>query len=308
MKKNSYKCASKCDGLLLDVLEYIPDGKIKGIVQISHGMAEHKERYEDFMKYLSENGYVACIHDHRGHGKSVKNKEELGYFYDETGTYIIEDVKLINETLKSKYPNVPLILFGHSMGSLVVRVFTKKYDDSIDKLIVCGSPSQNPAAGLALLLVNVLSKIKGNHHRSNFINSLAFSSYTKNIHDSDKNEFSWLSVNKENVQKYIACEYDGYVFTLNGFKNLFLLMQETYNSEGWKMNHPTLPIFYIAGSEDPCIVNKNKWIEAQDFMKKVGYSDVSNHLYIGYRHEILNEDIRESIYKDILEFIENERN
>lgn len=304
MKKKTYKCASKCDGLMLDVLEYIPDGKIKGIVQISHGMAEHKERYEDFMRYLTEQGYVTCIHDHRGHGQSVKQKEDLGYFYDETATFIIEDILLMNLKLKKKYPNVPFILFGHSMGSLVVRVFAKRYDDKIDRLIVCGSPSANPATKMALALVSVLTKLKGNRYRSKLINTMAFSSYNKNIVDEDKNEFSWLSVNKENVQKYIACEYDGYVFTLNGFKNLFLLMQETYDTEGWNVANKDLPILFLAGSEDPCIVNEKNWNEAQDFMKKIGYGNVTNHLYNGYRHEILNEEIKENVYKDILEFIE----
>lgn len=304
MKKLNYKISSNCDGLLLDVLECIPDSNIKGVFVISHGMAEHKERYEGLMCFLAQNGYVACINDHRGHGKSVKDKKDLGYFYDETGKYIVEDTLEVIRRLKKKYPEVPVCLFGHSMGSLVASAFVSRYDSQIDQLILCGLPSANPAAGIALGLVAFLTKLKGNHFRSNLINTMAFSSYNKNIHDEDKNEFSWLSVNRQNVQEYIEDEECGYVFTLNGFKNLFILMKDAYDQKNWKCTNKSLPILYIAGSEDPCIVDKKTWFKSQDFMRNVGYTNIVNHMYNGYRHEILLEEIKENVYKDILEFIE----
>ena len=126
MEKNKIKSA--CDELMLDVLTIFPKGEIKGIVQISHGMAEHKERYIPFMEFLSQNGYVTVIHDHRGHGKSIKAKKDLGYFYEEKAEYIVEDLHQITNFIKNKYPNQKVILLGHSMGSMLVRKYIKKYD------------------------------------------------------------------------------------------------------------------------------------------------------------------------------------
>ena len=129
------------DGLRLAMLISEPVGEPKGIVQIVHGMCEHKERYIPFMEYLSAHGYVCAIHDHRGHGETVLNEEDLGYMYKGGWRALVEDIKLVQNEIKASYPALPYTLFGHSMGSMAVRSFTKRYDDSIDTLFVCGCPS-----------------------------------------------------------------------------------------------------------------------------------------------------------------------
>ena len=131
VKKTVY-LTSKQDGLKLHVLLMEPEEEPKGIVQIVHGMAEHKERYEPFMEMLCKQGYISIIHDHRGHGKSIRAKEDLGYFYDESGKAIVEDVHQITQWAKDRYGEMPYHLFGHSMGSLVVRCYLKKYDNELD--------------------------------------------------------------------------------------------------------------------------------------------------------------------------------
>ena len=167
------------DGLTLSILILKSKGKIKGIVQIAHGMAEHKERYIPFMKFLNDNGYIAVIHDHRGHGKSIKSTSDYGYFYDDTGKAIVEDLHQITLYIKEKFPNLPIYLLGHSMGSMVARKYIKKYDRDISKLIVCGAPSRNDDVGIALKLTKVLLKIKGDKHRSKLLNNLTFGSYNR---------------------------------------------------------------------------------------------------------------------------------
>ena len=117
VKKKSLKIDSLCDGLKLDVTLFEPDGKINGIIQLSHGMVEHKEYYYDFMKYMCNNGYVCIINDHRGHGKSVKDKNDYGYFYEKNAEYVVEDLHQITKLIKEQYYNKPVVLFGHSMGS-----------------------------------------------------------------------------------------------------------------------------------------------------------------------------------------------
>lgn len=307
MRQEILTLYSKSDGLPLSVAKFAPDtdAEIKGIVQISHGMAEHKERYFPFMEYLVSKGYAAVINDHRGHGASVKSKDDLGYFYDESGRFIMEDLHQITQDIKEHLPGKPVYLFGHSMGSMVVRDYIKKYDDQIEKLIVCGSPSKNPLIGAALVLVAIQRAFKGDRYRSDFIQNLAFGSYSKNIKGSEPvSANAWLSVNEDDVKEYDACELCGYVFTLNGFRNLFTLMRSIYSADGWAVNNPNLPIMFIAGSEDPVTVSEAKWKESQEFLRKIGYTNVSGKMYQGARHEILNEDIKQEVYDDIVRFME----
>lgn len=294
---------SKCDDLPLSVAVFTPETEIKGVVQISHGMAEHKERYFPFMEYLASKGYASVINDHRGHGASIADRGDLGYFYDETGTYIVEDLFHITQYIRETFPGKPVCLFGHSMGSLAVREYIKKYDNKIDKLIVCGSPSKNPLAGAALVLVKLQEVFKGERYRSGLIQKLAFGSYTKNIKN-PVSENAWLSVNEDNVKEYDNDELCGYVFTLNGFKNLFIMLKDVYSPKGWMLHNADLPILFIAGSDDPVIVNEAKWKESCEFLKKIGYTNVKGKLYPGLRHEILNEDSKEEIYDDIVRFLE----
>ena len=304
MKKEKIKITSTIDGLIIDVIIMYPRGDIKGIVQISHGMAEHKERYEDFMKFLANNGYVSIIHDHRGHGKSIKKGDDLGYFYDDTSDYIVEDVHQITKYIREKFPKKKLILLGHSMGSLVVRKYLKKYDNDIDKLIVSGSPSKNNMIDIAILLTKIIIFFKGDRYRSKLIQKLAFGNYNKNIRDNNSAN-SWLSTDKKVVLEYDKCDKCGFIFTTNGFLNLFKLMKEIYVNRGWNLFNKKLKILFIAGSEDPVIVSKNDWIKSQDFLKKVGYNNIDSILYDGMRHEILNEKNKQIVYDDILNFINN---
>lgn len=304
MNLEKTKIKSNQDGLELDVLLIKPEGEIKGIVQISHGMAEHKERYKPFMEYLASCGYMAIIHDHRGHGASVKKHEDLGYFYDGQAEYIVEDLHQITNYIKEQYPNKKLILFGHSMGSMVVRKYIKKYDKDIDQLIVCGSPSQNPFTGIALVVVKILKVFKGEYHRSNLIQKLAFGTYNKNI-ENPISENAWVCANEDTVKEYDNDELNGFVFTLNGFQNLFTLMRDIYSKQGWELNKKELPIFFIAGADDPVIISEKDWQKAQDFLREVGYQNVSGKLYSGMRHEILNEKDKKRVFEDVLKWIED---
>jgi len=304
MQKKEVILPSNQDGLDLSVLQVKPEGEIKGIVQISHGMAENKERYLEFMQFLAQNGYVSIIHDHRGHGKSVIRKEDLGYFYDNKAEYIVEDLKQVTDYIKEQYPNKPLILFGHSMGSMVVRKYIKKYNNNINKLIVCGSPSQNKLVGVALVVVALQKIFHHDHYRSKLIQNLTFSSYNKGV-ENPASPNSWICRDTKVVEAYDASDLCGFVFTLNGFQNLFHLSKDIYSKKGWKMENKALPIFFIAGADDPTILSKEAWLEAQEFLKKLGYTNISNKLYPKMRHEILNEIGKEQVYQDVLDWIES---
>lgn len=295
--KEHLKIISDFDQLPLDVMITSP-AHPKGIVVLAHGMCEHKERYENFMTFLTKNNYACIMHDHRGHGKSIYNDNDLGYFYKDGHIGIVEDVHQLVKLMKLRYSHLPIYLFGHSMGSLIVRNYIKKYDNEINGLIVCGSPSANSACDLAIKLCDIMSKFKGDHHRSQLLRKLSVDSFNKNF---DKNvQCDWLCTDRKVVEEYNADPLSGFTFTTNGFKSLFLLMKETYSLSNWNKTNLSLPIHFIAGEQDPCITNINEFNKAVNLLKEVGYTRVSSQLFQNMRHEILNEIKKEDVYKNIL--------
>ncbi len=299
---NREKLISACDGLELNVTELVPDsGKPVGILQISHGMSEHSKRYVPFMEFMCRQGYVCVIHDHRGHGESLKKKEDLGYFYDVTGEYIVEDLHQVTLYIKKKYPGLPLILFGHSMGSLVARCYIKRYDGELKKLILCGAPCGNPLVNAGIFLTRALYKIKGGDYRSQMIHKLAMGAYSRRFPNEGPN--GWICSDKSQIEKYELDEESGFMFTVNGYQNLFLLLKKTFSKKGWQMENPKMPILFIAGEEDPVIGGKKKFQDSIMFLRKRGYQEIGSRLYEGKRHELLNEDIRARVYQDVADWI-----
>lgn len=288
------KITSKQDGLKLEIAIMECENP-KGIVQFSHGMAEHKERYFDFMQYLNERGYICVIHDHRGHGSSVKSKNDYGYFYTENVDYIVDDLFQVTEYVCEKYPGLEVTLFSHSMGTLVARCYLKKYDAYIGRLILCGPPTENSAAGLGLVLAKIIKPFYKEKKGNGLLNKMAFAGYEA--------ENRWLSKNSENVDQYESDELCGFLFTTNGFINLFQLMIKAFDKKGWNVTGENLPIFMIAGQEDPVIQGKDKFDDLRKFLVSVGYKNVSSKLYPTLKHEILNEKENQMIYEDVYEFI-----
>lgn len=301
IKTEEFSIKSQHDGLDLGVSLRIPEHPV-GILQLVHGMAEHRERYHDFMDFCAEHGLVVIIHDHRGHGASVKTKDDYGYFYENGVEGIISDVHQITKYVRERFPDLSLTLFGHSMGSLVVRCYAQEYNDDIDRLIVCGSPSKRLGSGLGLLAVRAMKLLRGERHRSQFVNNLAFGSYIKNFPGS-KSPNSWIVSDPAVVEAYDADERDGFTFTLNGFEVLFSLLNRAYCPSGWNIKNPELPILFIAGADDPCIISEKDFYKAVNFLRERGFSDVSSKLYPGMRHEILNEKDKKQVWQDVVNWV-----
>lgn len=291
--------ASSSDDIELSILISVPSEKPKAILQIVHGMCEYKERYKGFMEYISLHGYVCVIHDHRGHGKSVKSSDDLGYFYKGGYSAMIEDTKYVRDFARAKYPGLYPILFGHSMGSMIARAYLKRYDRTILGLVVCGSPSRNRAAGIAQVLAWFSAKIFGDRYRPRFIQKLAFGPFNSRFrHEGSPN--AWICSDPEVVQAYDRDPLCSFTFTANGFYNLFSLMRYTYRKFGWKVRNPMLPILFISGKEDPCMRGIKNFKASVKTLSDVGYEDVVSMLLPGMRHEILNEKGKENVWYDIL--------
>ena len=300
IKKDWIKSSS--DGLQIELAYTIQKEEIQGIVQISHGMSEHKERYFKFMEYLSENGYVCIINDHRGHGNSVKSSKDLGYFYTEDTNFIIDDLYDVTKYIKNKYPNHKIYLFSHSMGTLVARGYMQKYDNEIEKIILCGTPTNNSFTSFAITMAYFFKIIGMGKKPNKILNYLTFNSYNKG----HKSENEWLSKNPTNISIYNDDELCGFTFTTNGFINLYKLLRRAFNIKLYKVQNKELEIFLIAGENDPVIQSSQKFKQLEIFLNKLGYENTKSKLYPDLRHEILKEEEYEQIYNDILSFIEGE--
>lgn len=222
---------SEADGLDISVLAVVPDETpYRGILQLVHGMSEYKERYLPFMEYMAKRGYVCVIHDHRGHGKSVRAMDDLGYMYGGGADAILKDIEVVNREMHQQLPDLPLILFGHSMGSLAVRAFARDHDDCMDMLIICGSPSKNTARPLGVALAHAESTVFGPTHRSHVIEALSFGGNVMRFRK-DQNCTSWICANKAAAQEYSDSELCGFTFTDDGYLALFELMKRALRCE-----------------------------------------------------------------------------
>ena len=298
---NSDSVISPVDGLKLSLIYSEPSEAPKGIVQIAHGMCEHKERYIPLMEYLCQNGYAVVCHDHRGHGASVKSADDLGYMGKGGWLAMVDDTREVTLWAKKKWPGIPFTLFGHSMGSMVVRSYAKRYDSLIDSLIVCGCPSDNPAKGAGILLAKVIGRIKGWRFRPTILQKMSFGAYNKPF-EKEGWPAAWVCSDPEILKAYHADPLCQFVFTADGFLNLLLLMKDCYSTD-WKTLRSSLPVHFISGADDPCRVNDKALQSAVQAMKDRGYENVSLKVYPGLRHEIHNETAKAEVWADILSYL-----
>ena len=300
MQTDSFFLDSDFDGVRLSVLTVCPENP-RFCLQITHGMAEHKRRYIPFMEYIASLGGACIISDMRGHGETSDPKD-YGYFGENGVEATLSDLHQIGLVLRQKYPGLPMILFGHSMGSLVARSYAAEHDHHLAALILSGEASNNPAVGAGLMLTRLIALFRGDRYRSPLIESMSTGAYDKAFPEGEK--FQWLSVNEENRQKYIEDPGCGFPFTLNGYDTLFSFMKRTYSPKFYHVWRKDMPILFLSGEEDPVMGDKKAFEDAVRFMRDMGYRNVRSKLYPGMRHEILMESERETVYADVVAFIE----
>lgn len=294
----TFSLNSSVDGVCLQGIYIYPDAP-KGVVQFLHGMAEHKGRYQGIMTFLAEQGYATVMHDHRGHGQC----EITGHFGKGGKEGIILDAHAVSLLAKEKFPGLPFWLFGHSMGSLVARCYLKRFDEELSGLFLCGTPYAPPVAiGAARGLIAAKIPFQGDAHRSHMVNGLVTGSFNKAIKD-PASPNQWISYNQENVDAYDADPLCGFCFTLSGFEGLMGLMAEGYSKKDWALKNKALPLYVISGQDDPCHTGEANFHRACDHLKNLGYAPARK-LFGGMRHEILMEEDKETVYRYILEKLE----
>lgn len=298
MIKEIQQLEANYDGLPLEVMTIAPETGIKAVLVIHHGMCEHKERYVWFMKQMAQRGTACVIADMRGHGASVRDEKDRGFFNGTDTNGVILDLHQIIYYAKAQYPGLPVILFGHSMGSLVVRDYIKAHDFDLAAVILCGVPCKNAAAGMAHAMTTLLDKGPAGRYRSGLLYKAVLGSYDKAFNKERKTN-GWLTVDQKVCDLYESDTLCGIPFTVDGYRSLTGLLKEVYTKKGWDVTNPELPILLIAGSDDPVIGGVKGFRHTVHFLRGRGYYYVRGKLYVGYRHEILNDYCRDQVVKDI---------
>lgn len=278
-----------------------PDCNPSAMVQIAHGMCENVERYDGLARYLCEQGFIVYGNDHIGHGRSVDSDDQLGYFAEEDGDlYLVRDVNALNQLMKKTYRSLPTVLLGHSMGSFIARAYLMGYGNSIDGLILSGTSGGGKPLGLAKWLCKRIAKSKGTHYRSDFIHNLVFGRYSK-PYAKNKNftGYEWITNNPE----LSGGNAKDFRFTVQGFYDLFTLL-EFVNSDEWYQKVPKgLPIYLISGSEDPVGDYGKDLPMIAETLLDFDSSDIEYKLYDGERHDLISGLRREEVMGDIGEFV-----
>lgn len=284
---------------------YVPSfSDVKGVVQLSHGMMDYVGRYRALADALAAAGYVLAGNDHLGHGSSVSTPDDYGYFAAKGGVgYVIDDLNRMNSFLRSEYPDVPIVLLGHSMGSFIARLYAVKYPSTIDALIIHGTAGKNPILPIGRLLVKLLKLIRGERHRSKFVCSMADGGYNKAF-DKSEGDGAWLTRDPFMVADRAGNPKTDFIFTLSGYSDLFEMLGGC-NSDEWFEKFPKrLPTLVMSGSDDP----------VGDFGKGVSYvynklravgANAELKMYDGARHELFNEINREEVFCDLISWLDN---
>lgn len=290
----------------IHAIRYIPDGEIKAILQIAHGMVEYIERYEAFAVFLCSKGFLVTGNDHLGHGQSVNSKEEWGYFAKEDGNRaVLHDVYQLTKITKEKYPDIPYFLLGHSMGSFYARQYLCEFGNELTGAIIMGTGCQPLAlVQTGRLLTQIVALFKGWKYRCGFINNIAFGSYNKHFEPARTTK-DWLSKDTEIVDKYVADERCNFIFTVNAYYNMFTGISRLYDKNLLSNMPKELPVFFVAGEDDPVGDYGKGVLKVADMVRNAGLKNLAVKLYPTDRHEILNETDRDQVYLDLYHWMED---
>ena len=281
-----------------------PEGQPRAVVQILHGIAEFVERYDDFANFLTTKGVLVVAEDHMGHGQSINGVGIQGYFHGGWFTAIEDSMQLMEDT-KAEFPDTPYILFGHSMGSFMARTILCKYPDcGLTAAVICGTGWQPAAAMPAMVkLVEGICKLSGEDKPNETLQKLIFGSYNKRV-EHPRTPYDWLTRDDKIVDAYIAHPLCGFIPTAGLLRDMMKGMLYIEQKENLSNMQKNLPVFFIAGGDDPVGPYGKGVHTCADAFRKVGMEDVSVRIYPLCRHEILNEINREQIYQDVWKWIE----
>lgn len=293
-----------CGAGSIHYCKWTPEGEPRAVLQIIHGIAEFAERYDAFANYLTGQGYVVVAEDHMGHGQSINGEGIQGYFHGGWFCAVQDSYQLLMDT-KAEYPSLPYVLYGHSMGSFMARTILCRYPDSgIDAAIICGTGWQPTFALPALLkVVGMVCKKTGETNPSDKLQNLVFGSYNDKV-EHPRTPFDWLTRDRRIVDAYIAHPLCGFTASCGLLREMMTGIYYIQQRKHLEKMRRDLPVFFIAGGDDPVGAYGKGIHQAATAFRKVGMTDVDLRIYPLCRHEILNEINKEEIFEDIRAWLE----
>lgn len=294
---NQYHITSR-DGYKLSIHTFDVDNP-QAVVQVIHGMEEHQERYEDFARFLNGQGFSVVTSDMRGHGKEA---EALGYFCEKKGyRELIADQIFIRAFIGKQYPQVPVYLFAHSMGTIIARVLLQKQSKRYEKAALSGYPNYQPGAIPGIAVSALLRTFRGAKYKSAFLEKNSVGSFNKAV-ENPVTESDWICSNPEAVAAYREDAYCGTGFTCSAFNDLFHLVTLMHKPQNYRHVNEGLSFLLLRGGDDPCTGGDKGAEDSLQVLKKAGFFDFREIVYPGMRHEILNETGKQKVYEDIARF------
>lgn len=292
------------DGWPLAVWGQAPEGKPRAVVQILHGLAEHAGRYHRFGEALVAAGFAVIAHDHRGHGASVRSEEDRGHFADEDGfSKAVEDAAAVAQLARDTWPGVPLVLFGHSMGStLAVHLLRRRSRDYVAAVLSGPTGVVGPLRTFGVLATRLERLRLGRHGRSQLLHALSFGDFNKAFRP-NRTAYDWLSRDPVEVDKYASDPRCGFVVTTQHWYDHLVALGALGDTTALRTIRSDLPIHVIAGQNDPASQGTRRIGPMVAALRGAGVHEVSVQLYPDARHELLNETNREAVTADLIAWI-----
>lgn len=288
------------------VQEWLPGQTPRAVVQIVHGIAEYVGRYDHFARFLAFHGFYVCGDDHLGHGKTAANSDELGYTAERGGwSYMVDDVHALRVQTGEKYPDLPYLLLGHSMGSFISRTYLIRYPGTVDACALSGTGQQAPAlVAFGSMFAKLERKRLGSHGRSGLVQKLCFGAYN-NQFKPVRTPNDWISRDEKVVDAYNADPFCQFWPTVTLFGDMMGGIKFITDPDNLKQMDLNTPVLFFSGAQDP-VGDSGKGVQKayQSFLD-AGCRNVSIRLYPNGRHEILNELNREEVYADVLAWMED---
>ena len=272
-----------------------------GVIQLSHGMAEHALRYAEFANYLNDNGYIVYANDHRGHGRT--SPDELGYMGEGDAFHLmVNNLKDVTDLIKSENPNLPIFLLGHSMGSFLSLRYAELFGNGLDGLILCGTNGNQPFIfSFGEKVAKYQMKKHGAKTAGTTMDKLSFGNFNNNFKPNRTN-FDWLCSDEKEVDKYIEDPLCGTIHSNSYFYYLLKGLRTNQKKENLDKIPKNLPILLIAGQDDPVGLMGKGVTRLYNDLKTMNIKSVDMILYPGARHEILNEAQKHKVFNDCVNF------